>query len=335
MRVALITPHYLPAVRGNAVTVHRIESWLKKLGCSLSVFSLDEISPDEMITQVTSGGYGICHAFHASYGGAVALKIMETAGIPYVITLTGSDLYEALYDSRREKTLSALKGASAVAAFHDNIATRLITAVDGLAGRVTVIHQGVERHDVLPDNCSCEFRFLLPAGLRPVKDVIFPLRPLSKLYVKHPEIRLLIVGPALDESYAAQLSERLADFPFAYYQGAVDSLSMGELYRSSSVVLNTSRFEGGMANSLLEAMAWRRAVLASDIEGNRSLITNGVTGLLYHDASDFSDKAELLLSNFELRQRLADAGHRMAIENHSPQKEAEAYLGLYREIVSA
>jgi glycosyltransferase involved in cell wall biosynthesis len=109
---------------------------------------------------------------------------------------------------------------------------------------------------------------------------------------------------------------------------------MTALYRQASVVLNTSRFEGGMANSLLEAMACSRPVLAADIEGNRSLVNDGVTGLLYRDTPEFLDKAKLLL-DLALRQRLGNAGRRLVEERHSPGREAAAYLGLYEEILAA
>ena len=46
----------------------------------------------------------------------------------------------------------------------------------------------------------------------------------------------------------------------------------------ADVVLNSSASEGGMANSVLEALAVGRAVLAADIPGNCSVIEHGVTG---------------------------------------------------------
>jgi hypothetical protein len=41
MILALVTPHYFPSVRGNSVTVQRIESGLRDEGVGVSVFSLD------------------------------------------------------------------------------------------------------------------------------------------------------------------------------------------------------------------------------------------------------------------------------------------------------
>jgi glycosyltransferase involved in cell wall biosynthesis len=81
-------------------------------------------------------------------------------------------------------------------------------------------------------------------------------------------------------------------------------------------------------------MAFGKPVLASDIEGNRSLVTDRVNGLLYRDSSEFAGKAELLLTDPILRQRLGMAGRRIVQDNHSPEREAAAYLRLYGEILT-
>jgi glycosyltransferase involved in cell wall biosynthesis len=146
---------------------------------------------------------------------------------------------------------------------------------------------------------------------------------------------LRLVGPVIDRGYAEAVRAAVAAFPFASCPGPVDHSEMAGLYRRSHVVLNTSRFEGGMANSLLEAMAWGRPVLASDVEGNRSLITDGVNGLLYRDEQEFVAKAEMLLSDTGLCLRLGTAGRDTVSRNHAPIDEAAKYLDLYRSIIGA
>lgn len=338
MKVALITPYSRDTARGNAVTVLRIQKYLRELGCDTTVYPLDEISPENLLAEVTCGGFDLCHAFHAHLGGSVALKLREHCGIPYVITFTGSDVYESLTDARRDEVLANLASASYVVTFHKVIADRAVSLASAVTNTITVISQGVD----LPvlDNASAAsgqsdgFIFLLPAGIRPVKNLIPPLNPLAELRRSHPEVRLKIAGPVLDQEYATQLLSLLPDYPFASYLGVVGHQDMGELYRKADVVLNSSHFEGGMANSLLEAMSWGKPVLASDIEGNRSLVTDGLNGLLYSDSEDFRYKAEKLVSEPELRSRLGMAGRLLVQENHSPEREAAAYLRLYGDVVA-
>ena len=97
---------------------------------------------------------------------------------------------------------------------------------------------------------------------------------------------------------------------------------------------NSSLIEGGMANSVLEALAYGKALLATDIEGNRSIVKECVTGLLYRDAGEFRVKAEQLVTDPQLRERLGKNGRALVRDNYPPEKEAQAYLELYHSILN-
>ena len=339
MKIAMITPHYYPAVRGNAVTVRRVEKYLLRAGCQVAVFPLDTLSAEDACLQIDAYAPDLIHAFHGYAGGRVARLVAGQAGVPYVITMTGTDIYEAMLDSRRDETHAALLQASRLVVFHSSVKERLLSSISSLAGKIAVIPQGVE----LPgEKCtgsggfpfsSGKFTFLLPAGLRQVKNVLFPLAPLAELYGPSPDIRYLLAGPVIDPHFAARVMERLEEYPFAHYLGGIGHDAIGCLYKKADVVLNTSLFEGGMANSVLEALAFGKPVLASDVEGNRSLVRDGDTGLLYVDEADFLRKAERLYADAGLRERLGENGRRFVSENFAPEKEAEAYMELYGAVM--
>uniref|UniRef100_A0A831XKX1 Glycosyltransferase family 1 protein n=1 Tax=Geobacter metallireducens TaxID=28232 RepID=A0A831XKX1_GEOME len=338
MKIALITPYHTPPVRGNAVTVRRIAAHLAAIGCATAVYSLDTMTAADILSGIRQGAPAVIHAFHAHLGGRVARETARAAGIPYVVTLTGSDAYEALEDGRREETLAVLRDAAAIVAFDSSVKRRIADRHPTLAGKIRVIPQGVE----LPGDDfpwgeerfdAGEFVFFLPAGLRPVKDIGFALAPLAELHREEPRVRLLAAGPVLDERYGAAVLAELARHPFARYLGVVGRGAIGALYRRADVVLNTSRFEGGMANSVLEAMAFGRPVLAADIEGNRSIVQEGKTGLLYRDEGEFLEKARKLLRDEALCRRLGGQGRRLVGERFSPEREAAAYRELYGEVL--
>jgi glycosyltransferase involved in cell wall biosynthesis len=328
-------------VRGNAITVRRIERHLAAAGCQVRVWSLEEWSPEEVAREVAAMGPDLVHAFHGYAGGRVAFDLARQRGVPYLLTLTGTDVYEALQDGRREETREALAGARLLAVFHRSMAERLLEQCPELAGRVRIVPQGVE----LPgDDCQGlggslvqedMFTFILPAGLRAVKDVLFPLEPLAQLYERDPRVRFILAGPVLEPAYAARVMAELERRPFAHYLGGIGHDSIGCLYKKADVVLNTSLFEGGMANSVLEGMAYAKPLLVSAIDGNRSVVTEGETGLLYRDRDGFLAQAGRLLTDGDLRQRLGEAARRYVLENFPPEGEAAAYLGLYGEIVGS
>lgn len=140
--------------------------------------------------------------------------------------------------------------------------------------------------------------FLLPAGLRPVKDVLWAAdaaeaaaRRLAETRrlcgdgtrlkgesASSPAFALAVVGPALDAAYASLVSEKArACSPSAGGAGAFASagpVPRGvalEYMRAAAGVLNTSASEG-QSGAMLEAAAAEAPVLARDIPGNRALL---------------------------------------------------------------
>jgi L-malate glycosyltransferase len=334
LKIALVTPSSYPSLRGNSVTVRRLQRELSRRGIEARVFSLEH--PGDTAAAVAAFRPTVVHAFHALRGGRIARRISGETGIPYLVTLTGTDVYESLAGAEREETLEILSEGAAVVVFHEAIREEIRRHSPLQADRTEIVPQGVAPLAAsgpppftIPDD---DVLFLLPAGIRPVKDVFFPLEPLARLRSSGRRPFFLLAGPVLDQTYGAGLSGMETRHPFARYAGVVPRGKMGSLYRRADVVLNTSLFEGGMANSLLEAMVLGCAVLASDIPGNRSLVEDGKTGLLYRDGEDFIRQAERLASDPELRRFLGENGRRVVRESYVPEMEGERYLEIYRRV---
>jgi glycosyltransferase involved in cell wall biosynthesis len=110
---------------------------------------------------------------------------------------------------------------------------------------------------------------------------------------------------------------------------------MASLLSQADVVLNCSISEGGMANAVLEALSLGRPVLASDIDGNRSIVADGVTGFLFRDEVEFERRAAQLARDPALRERLGRAGSALVAERFPPAREIDGYCEIYRELVPA
>jgi glycosyltransferase involved in cell wall biosynthesis len=334
VKVAIITPHFLQAATGNAVTVQRLERHLSSAGVTVKVFSLDESSSPEITLAVKLFSPDVIHAFHAVRCGPLAAFLAGELNRPFIVTITGTDLYGDKATSAGISEKDVFEKASAVVTFQQAIGERVSALFPAAAGNVVVVHQGVELPENQVEEQSGEtgFTFFLPAGLRPVKNVLFPLMPLFKLHARYPQVRLVLAGPPIDPEYSETVMEAVGANPFSSWIGEIRHSEMSRHYRSANVILNTSLSEGGMANSLLEAMAHCRPVLASDVEGNRFL-KDGVTGLLYTDESDFMEKAERLILDGFLRRRLGEAGRKYLQENCSPEDEAGRHVELYGRVM--
>jgi glycosyltransferase involved in cell wall biosynthesis len=333
VRIAIVAPHYDRDTRGNGVTVRRIETSLRSTGCSVMVFLPVDLEGEFLPDRVREFAPHCIHGFHALYGGRPARRLAAHLGVPYLVTLTGTDLYGVWNGTDRDELRTVLASAAALTVFHDTVRGRLLRSYPWLEGRITVVPQGVPLPPEVPDEPPAGgSTFFLPAGIRPVKNVLSPLEPLAGLLPRFPELRFLLAGPVLDPAYGTEVQAVLARYPFASWLGEIPHHAMAARYAAAGVVLNTSRSEGGMCNSLLEAMAAGRPVLAADIEGNRSLVIDGVNGLLYGDGEDFREKAALLLADRGVRRRLGRGGREYVAESFPLSREAEGYLRIYARL---
>jgi glycosyltransferase involved in cell wall biosynthesis len=342
-RVAILTPYGPPSPRGNAVTVARIAKALESSGVELSLWDLSTRNEASIEAGIAEYAPALIHAFHAYRAGPLAMRLALRSRVPLVVTCTGTDANHDLDDpSRAEAVQKVLNGAGRVTVFHASIADRILKVLPAMRERLTVVPQSVDlpmgeafdlaaRWPLPPERVL----FLLPAGIRAVKNPAFPLAPLGRLVMTLPEIRLLYVGPVLNADVGENLDRVLAALPWARRIGAVPHAQIGSLLSQTDVVVNSSVSEGGMANSVLEALWLGRAVLASDIEGNRSVIDHGKTGLLFRDGAELARGAAALVCNRGLRERLGRAGRDLVFQKYPPGQEVEGYKEVYRGLLGA
>jgi L-malate glycosyltransferase len=340
-RVALLAPFAFPSVRGNAVTVDRIAEGLAARGAEVRVWdcSLDTALVEAEVERFAPA---CIHAFHAWRVGPLALRLARRAEIPLVVTLTGTDANYDLFDAdRAAATRRVLEGAARITAFDDSIGRRVATALPDLQARLVIVPQSVDlqRQEAFdlrsawPDLPDPRILFVLPGGIRPVKRPGMPLAPFDAVVARHPHVRLLYAGPVLDAADGAALMAGLAPRPWARYVGTVPHPRIASLLSQTDVVLNCSESEGGMPNSILEALACGRAVVAADIEGNRSLIEHEVTGLLFGDQAGLGAAAERVILDAGLRARLGAAGQARVRSEFPLAREIDGYLAIYRALV--
>jgi glycosyltransferase involved in cell wall biosynthesis len=340
-RVALLTPFAFPSVRGNAVTVDRVARGLRQQGVDLAVWDLSVTPEASAEAAVETFAPSLIHAFHAYRVGPFALRLARRMEVPLVVTLTGTDANHDLFDPSRAPVVRwVLEGATTLVVFHESIGDRIAGALPDLRGRLVTVPQAAalpagERFDLaarwaLPPE---RVLFVVPAGIRMVKRPLLPLAPLGRLLTRRPEVRLLYAGPVLDPDEGGALWRALDGLGWARHVGAVPHAQMASLLEQADVVLNCSLSEGGMANSVLEALAAGRAVLAADIEGNRSLIEDGVTGFLFGDEHELEARAGDLVADPVLRTRLGAAGRARVAALYPPGREIDGYVRVYRRLL--
>jgi len=338
MHVALICPYSGGPARGNITTVRRIAEHLPTAGCQVTVIPLDIMASQGQQAQLLSAKPDLLHAFHAFHAGPAAMAHAQRMHLPYLITITGSDLFKEQMRNALS-TRSVIDGATAITCFDPLVAEQLATYFPAAAAKIVVIAQGVaplplhKKRHYNTGNPDC-FTLLLPAAIRPEKGILEAIAALHPLVEIMPNLRLLLAGGGLDPLYAETVRRQVHDLPWITLLGDVPHESMGELYATADLVLNCSLFEGGMANALLEAMAMGRPVLARDITGNRSLIKHGITGWLYKNDEQLPGSVLDIAARPEQRARVGRAAKDFVIRHFSPEQEAEALMKLYQKLLT-
>ncbi|MFQ5847222.1 MAG: glycosyltransferase [Candidatus Methylomirabilales bacterium] len=343
MRIALITPAYYPSVRGNAITVQRIASGLREHGHQLEIYSLEAYQDRrEIPAAIRAFGPDLLHGFHAFVTGDLVVSEGRQAGVPALVTITGTDVnIDLFHPKRRGSVVEILKRMQGVVAFHQSIRDKLVAEVPELDGKIRVIRQTVTCEERSGDYRAQwgfgprHILFFFAAGIRKVKNLPFSFPALVRLHARHPELRVLYAGPILEEEEGRHFLSLLAGNAWARYLGEVPHEEICGMLQEVDVVVNSSLSEGGMSNALLEAMSRGVVVLASDIEGNRSIIVNEVDGLLFTAEEDFERKAERLILDSDLRHRLGGKAKAKIEKEYSGVQEIEAYEGFYRDLLGA
>ncbi len=343
MRLAIVTPFYFPSVRGNSITVQRIESGLRDQGLAVRVWSLEHgTPPDESLRDLEEFKPGLVHGFHATASGRLVVDAAGQLGIPSILTVTGTDVNNDLFDQeRRAGVIDVLRQATRIVVFHDVMRAKIVGELPEVESRIRVIGQTVRCPETPFDFRgrlgfgADDLIFFIPAGVRRVKNVTFCLKPLEALKARYPQIKAVFVGPVIEVEEGVHLQEAVKGRPWAFYLGPVSHEEMCAMLKSVDVVINSSLSEGGMANSILEAMSRGRAVLVSDIEGNRTVVRDGIDGFLFGSEAEFSEKAERLIRDHNLRHELGRKGKEKIEREFSLEGEIQEYLQLYEQALGA
>lgn len=334
MRVLLVSPAVPPDVAGNATTAVRLASGLRVLGVDVVLARAGDLSGPADLARAAAGA-DLLHIHHLVKTGRLLLPVPEGGWLPVVASVGGTDLLPDRVEVR-----DAVMAVARRILVPTEAAARIVTAsLPELRPFCRLVPRGVSLGQTPFDLRSAagaapgDLLFFLPAGFREVKRNALAVPALAALRDRGVPVRFAAAGPVLDPAAAAAFDAVAAGRAWIRRLPPIPPDAMGAALAGADVVLNTSSHEG-MSNALLEGMLAGRAVLASDIPGNRAVVDPGRTGLLFADAAGFAEGASALAGDPALRARLGVAARREAETRFSPEAEAAATLAAYREALA-
>ncbi len=78
-----------------------------------------------------------------------------------------------------------------------------------------------------------------------------------------------------------------------------------------------------------------RCVLCSDIPGNRELVSDGETGVLFGSIEELTQRLRQLLLDPALRLSLGRNAQASVHRRHTARSEARHYINVYRHLIGA
>lgn len=169
------------------------------------------------------------------------------------------------------------------------------------------------------------------ARLVPVKDHHTMFRAMAVVVRAVPEARLLVVG---DGPLRAELEAEAARLGIASHVTFLGLRhDIPELLSLLDVFVLSSQSEG-MSITILEAMAAKRPVVATDVGGTSWLVHHEKTGLLVPSQSPhrLADAVLRLLNDRAVAAQLGEAGYRLVRERFQVAHVIQQYDAVYREL---
>jgi len=208
-------------------------------------------------------------------------------------------------------------------------------------GQYDIIPNGIDLElfspDVSPINefCDGKLNILFVGRLEEQKGVDYLIKAYKLVKKEIPDSRLIIVGPGtrLRGKYEKEVQQSgLKDVIFV---GGKPQNELPQYYKAADVFCAPATGLESFGIVLLEAMAVGKSVVATNIEGYNSVLTDGVEGRLVppRDEKMLAQALVSLLTDEPLRQEMAARARLKAME-YSWEHVAQRVLNHYTRILS-
>jgi glycosyltransferase involved in cell wall biosynthesis len=141
----------------------------------------------------------------------------------------------------------------------------------------------------------------------------------QQLVAKYPKLQFSILGAGIHDDLKTEIDQYIAQHALAAnvtIKNWGDVNTSAAFLKETDIYLSTSIFEG-LPFSLLDAMLCGIPCVVTKVEGNTDVIHNGENGFSCLSLQEFCERIELLINNWELRQKIGKGGRAYILANHN------------------
>jgi len=367
MKIALVSPYDYPYPGGVTEHIYHLSQEFTRRGHTVKIIAPSSTDQDQLDENV----YRIGGIVPVPVSGSIARITLSPRAYRWIKQILQKEQFDIIhlheplmpviclvtlrhsksvnigtFHAYRESNFAYLAGKPVLKIFINKLHGRIAVsqpARDLVAryfpGEYKIIPNGIdaetfggEHVQPLPEYSDGKTNVLFVGRLEKRKGLRYLLAAWPAITSQYPDTRLIVVGEGdLRQELAAFAEERrLRNVVFVGY---VPNNQLPRYYRTAHIFCAPSTGFESQGIVLLEAMAAGRPIVASDIAGYRTVITNGQEGLLVPPADEAALAAAItrLLSDEELRQRLGQAG-RVTAQRYSWDRVASQVLNYYVEV---
>jgi len=152
-------------------------------------------------------------------------------------------------------------------------------------------------------------------------------------------IRLVLVGDGPCYKLISDIARKSKYSESIIITGKVDHNRVGDFYELIDIFVYP-RISMRLTNLVtplkpLEAMAYGKTVLASDVGGHKELIENNVNGLLFEseNTESLAKVLERVINDKELRQRLGEDAREYVVSKRTWEENVYRYFAVYESVL--
>lgn len=299
----------------------------------------------------------IIHAHAMFYCAIPALIIGKLRNIPVIYEFRSLWMYDVKKDEQRKQKsyisdfwfkleVFLLNKSDYVVFLNKNLENYFIEK--GYSFKNSIVIDNAVNVELIKDvknikpkkNEANDIRFGYIGTLTPYEGLILLIETFQELYDEGYAYKLLIYGDGEQKNEIQKIIELRNDVPTIEYKGRIKSSEIYKAYNQIDVVINP-RIKSQITDSVtplkpLEAMAYEKLFIGSDVGGIVEIVKSGENGVLFKADNKESLKENLhyVFNLSEYNQTKIKSQALKYVENHkSWHQNAYRYLQLYQKLI--